>query len=189
MSDAAVRWDMPLLADRNRRPRSAAELDAIADAARDEGYQAGLDQGREAGRAAMAAEAARLRTALTRLQRPLADLDADVEAALVWLAGEIGGALFGHALATDADTPIRLARLALDTLGHGEREVRLYVNATDFDGIRTALDADPAMPPVRLMTDSALGPGENRLETDSTVVDGSLKTRLDRIREQLLAGA
>lgn len=184
--EAAERWHMP---DLNVAPPSAGKLDELAESAYEEGFQRGREEGLAAGQAEIRARIERLETLLGRFAKPLAEVDAEVEQALVMLASEVAGALLCRELRTDPDALLPMVREALATLGDAEREVALHLHPDDVDRVREEFDANGSPAACRLVADAGLAAGECRLETDAAVIDGRFEARLARVREQLLGAS
>lgn len=160
-------------------PPSLEEIQAIQDAAREEGYQAGLAQGHQEGFAIGQAEVRRLTAQiegiLDNFTRPLARLEDEVTAALGELAVRIAGSLVGRAYAADPGLLSELVSEALDAVGGASREVEVRLHPDDIDALAPML---ALVSGARLAADPALGRGDLRVHAEAVRIDGTLEARL-----------
>jgi len=197
-SNDAIRWlappldfvargamadDAPLL-----RPPSLEEIQAIEQAA----YQEGLERGRAEGHAEGLAQgqtevrrlAAQIEGILDNFSRPLDRLENEVVAALSELAVRIAGALVGRAYQTDPMLLQELASEALDAVGGTNREVEVRMHPDDIAALTPVLSL---MPATRLTADHSLSRGDLRVHAESVRIDGTLEARLRGALERVLA--
>lgn len=171
-------------------PPTLEEIQAIQDAAREEGYQAGLAQGHEEGFAQGQAEVRRLTAQiegiLDNFTRPLARLEDEVTAALGELAVRIAGSLIGRAYAAD---PVLLSELvgeALDAVGGASREVEVRLHPDDIHALAPML---ALVSGARLVPDPSLGRGDLRVHAEAVRLDGTLEARLRGALESVIRKA
>lgn len=189
----AVRWVAPGL---STLPAAAAaavalpsvqELQALEEAAREEGYREGLAQGHADGLAAGQAEVrrvvAQIEGILDGFTRPLARLDGEVADALGHLAVRVAGALLGRTYLADPTLLADLVREALDAVGPTQREVELRLHPDDMGVLAPHL---AGLSGVRLTNDSGLARGELRLHSEGLRVDGTLEARLQSCLDSML---
>lgn len=192
MNDA-VRWAAPELAppppppppEPERHLPSVEELEAIEQAARDEGYARGHAEGVASGQAEVRRIVAQMEGILDAFTRPLARLDAEVGDALGALAVRIAGALLGHRYATEPELLEQLAREALELAGSEQRQVELRLHPDDLALLTPHLGM---LEGVRLGADTTLARGDLRLHADGVRIDGSLTARLDAALQRIVAG-
>jgi flagellar assembly protein FliH len=184
-SSAESSIDVPL-----PRPPSLEEIQAIAEAAHRDGYEAGLAQGHQEGFALGSAEVRRLTAQiegiLDNFSRPLARLEDEVTAALGELAVRIAGSLVGRAY--DAD-PVLLSDLvgeALDAVGGASREVEVRLHPDDIQSLAPLL---ALVSGARLVPDPTLGRGDLRVHAESVRIDGTLEARLRGALESVIRKA
>jgi len=124
-------------------PPTLEEIQAIQDAAREEGYAAGLAQGHQEGFAQGQAEVRRLTAQiegiLDNFTRPLARLEDEVTAALGDLAVRIAGSLVGRAYQADPALLSELVSEALDAVGGASREVEVRLHPDDIGALAPML--------------------------------------------------
>ncbi len=196
---AVVRWSAPGLSTAAAPPPSAPlpsvqELQALEEAAREEGYRRGLAEGHAEGFASGQAEVRRLvaqiEGILDGFTRPLARLDGEVADALGHLAVRVAGALLGRTYMADPTLLADLVREALDTVGTTQREVELRLHPDDMGVLAPHL---AGLSGVRLTNDNGLARGELRLHSEGLRVDGTLEARLqsclDSMLEKVAGGA
>ena len=173
-------------------PPTLEEIQAIQDAAREEGYQAGLAQGHQEGFAIGQAEVRRLTAQiegiLDNFTRPLARLEDEVTAALGGLAVRIAGSLVGRAYAADPVLLSELVSEALDAVGGASREVEVRLHPDDIDALAPML---ALVSGARLTPDPSLGRGALRVHAEAVRIDGTLEARLRGALERVVhkAGA
>ncbi|TWI08025.1 FliH/SctL family protein [Aerolutibacter ruishenii] len=195
----AVRWHAPGLATvaAANAPAplpSVQELQALEEAAREEGYRRGLAEGHAEGLASGQAEVrrvvAQIEGILDGFTRPLARLDGEVADALGHLAVRVAGVLLGCTYIADPTLLADLVREALDTVGTTQREVELRLHPDDLGVLAPHL---AGLSGVRLTNDSGLARGELRLHSEGLRVDGTLQARLqsclDSMLEKVVGGA
>jgi len=192
------RWEMPTLdapgSARNPteieeplpQPPSLEEIEAIQNAAHEEGFAAGHAEGLAQAQAEMRRLQARLEGILDAFSRPLGDLEGDVEQALTELAARIAGALVRHAYTLDPALIAGLTREALDSLGEKPRQVEVRLHPEDLDAVEPLL---PAASGVRMIADPALARGDLRVHAEDVRLDARLSTRLEQILPRLLSAA
>ncbi len=185
-----MRWripsfDAPPLRDDGLH--TAAHLDDIESAAYQDGLQRGHAQGYAEGQQQARQEAERLSALIEHIQRPLAQLDDEIERAMLETACAIARRLTMAELSLRPELIEKLVRSALAALPPYVREVRLHMNADDaaFLGSRAELQANPQG--FQIVADAGLQRGDCRISTDSTQLDARLDTRLDAMRMALAA--
>ena len=166
------------------QPPSLEEIEAIQQAAHEEGYSAGHAEGLAQAQAEMRRLQARLEGILDAFSRPLAELEGEVELALAELAARVAGALVRHAYTVEPALIARLTREALDSLGEKPRSVEVRLHPEDLDAVEPLL---PASGGVRVIADPALARGDLRVHAEDVRLDARLSTRLEQILPRLLA--
>src|SRR5690606_22308114 len=160
-------------------PPTLEEIQAIQDAAREEGYQAGFAQGHQDGFAQGQAEVRRLTAQiegiLDNFTRPLARLEDEVTAALGELAVRIAGSLVGRAYEADPALLSELVSEALDAVGGASREVEVRLHPDDIETLAPML---ALVSEARLVPDPTLGRGDLRVHAEAVRIDGTLEARL-----------
>lgn len=185
MSGEVLRWMAPGFDPPSPEPEpelppppalpSVEELQAIEQAAYDEGFQRGHADGLALGQGEIRRVIAQMEGILDGFTRPLARLDGEVADALGDLAVRIAGALVGRAYAADPALLADLVREALDSVGSASREAELRLHPDDLGLIAPHL---ASLDGVRLSADTTLARGELRLNSESVRIDGTLTTRL-----------
>ena len=184
-----VRWTAPGLdarpaeAELPARP-SVEELQAIEQAAFDEGFARGHAEGLASGQAEMRRMLAQMEGILDGFTRPLARLDAEVADALSDLAVRVAGALIGRAYVADPSLLADLVQEALDAMGTTTREVELRLHPDDLGVLAPHL---AGLDGVRLFADTTLARGELRLHGESVRIDGTLAARLQAVLDSTVA--
>jgi flagellar assembly protein FliH len=191
-ASALARWQLPDFSAPEApseppppAPPTAAQLDAIEAAAYEEGYGRGRTEGKIAGAGEAKAQAQRLAALFDHLAKPLAELDAAVESALVALAVQVGRRLAQHELSLE---PSRLAAIvgeAVSALATVPRELRVLLNPEDAQLLKDSLPAPPDVAVWRIVADPALSRGDCRIAGESGWIDGTLETRTAMVAQAL----
>lgn len=190
-AQAATRWIAPgfeapsPVEDLPRMP-SVEELQAIEQAAFDDGFQRGHAEGLATGQGEMRRMIAQMEGILDSFTRPLARLDGEVADALAGLATRIAGTLVGHAYRADPTLLADLVREALDAVGTQTRDVELRLHPDDLGVLMPQLMTLDA---VRLTGDTTLARGELRLHGESVRIDATIDSRLRACLDAMLASA
>ncbi len=184
-----TRWSLPVFdAPADAAPPTAQAIEDIEAAAYEEGKRRGYEDGVQAGREDMRREAARLRALIEQIARPLAQLDEDVERALVDLACALARKLVDESLQCEPQHVVTLARTALAALPPDLRDIRLYAHPDDAALLREQLQPPPEAQQFRVLDDAQLQRGDCRVQTESSYLDARLDTRL-ALAAAALAGA
>lgn len=183
-----TRWHLPTFDSgvelAAAEPLTAQQLEEIEAAAYQEGRERGYEDGLNAGRDEMHKQAARLRGLIEQIARPLAQLDDEVERALVDLSCAVARRLLGEELQAAPERVLALARQALAALPADLRELRLFLHPDDAALVRGQLLPPPEVAEFRVLDDPQLARGDCRVHSESACLDARLDTRL-----ALLAGA
>lgn len=198
--DAAVRrWQAPEVHS-GRSPKPASEageklltadrLAAIEEQARSEGHRLGLEEGRRAGldasRAEMQKKTAQLDALMESITPQLRVFDDVLLAQVSELVLAVARQFVRRELRSQPGEVVRVVRDALSALPASEARVRVYLNPEDAAVVRDALSPDSTERPLQILEDITLSQGGARLETESSVVDASLETRLNTIAARML---
>lgn len=168
-------------------PPTLEEIQAIQDAAQQEGLQRGQTEGYAKGYAQGQAEVRRLATQiegiLDNFSRPLARLESEVVGALGELAVRIAGSLLARAYQHDPALLAELVSEALDAVGGGSRDVEVRLHPDDLATLSPLLTSISGS---RLVADMTLNRGDLRVHAESVRIDGTLEARLRAALEGVL---
>jgi len=181
------RWEAPAFGQPAAAAQSlhtAAQLDALERAAHEEGFARGHADGYAAGAADARNAAQRLQQLLEHCARPLAELDGEVEQALVELALQAARRLVQREYQFDPGLMTGAVHEAVAALATIPRELRVHLHPEDLRLLHDSLERPPELSAWRLVADAALSRGDCRIASDSGWVDATLATR-----EQALARA
>jgi flagellar assembly protein FliH len=190
-SAALKRWQIPVFDEPKPREldglHTAAQLDEIEAAAYQEGLQRGHAQGYADGQREARQEAERLRELIEHLQRPLAQINEDVERAVLDTACAIAKRLAQAELSFQPELIEQIVRTGLAALPSYARELSVYLHPDDAAFLETRPELHSNGQDCRIVVDASLQRGDCRIVTDSTRIDASLDARLATVRAALAA--
>ncbi len=194
--DASV-WEPPEIGDEGLRPArrlpTAAEIEAIEEQARQNGFEAGYAEGHEVGKqeaekAARAKADKQLRETVAKLESlaggltdPLAAAADQLEPELLTLTVALARKVLASELETRPELIEQVLHQALEQLPGRSQEVRVHVHPDDrslLDEYAQSLDTR-----VRWVADTTLARGGCRVESGAASVDASLERRLQQAVE------
>ena len=169
------------------QPPTLEEIQAIQDAARQEGLEQGHAEGHAEGLAQGQAEIRRLvaqiEGILDNFSRPLLRLEGEVVAALGELSVRVAGQLLGRAYQAEPALLQELVNEALEAVGGSSREVEVRLHPDDIAALAPLLKLAPGQ---RLSPDPGLSRGDLRVHAESVRIDGTLEARLRGALETVL---
>lgn len=159
---------------------TAAEIEAMFDDARREGYEAGFVEGAELARL----QASRLGELADGLDGALKQLDQEVADEVVGLAIEVARQMVRRALVENPEEAlIETVRAALNQLP--QAQVRIHVHPDDVALIRTYIAEQPTHLHHQIVEDDSVTRGGCRLQGTASEIDATVETRWRRILEGL----
>ncbi len=173
------------------QPITLEELEAIRQDAYNEGFATGEKDGFHAGqlRARQEAETQlqarleRLEQLMAQLLEPIAEQDQQLEEALVGVVGHVCREVIQRELTTDSSQLGDILRTALRLLPLGAENLRIHVNPQDFELVKALRERHEEQ--WRILEDEALLPGGCRVESEHSLIDASVETRLSQALTQL----
>lgn len=199
------RWELPavegviLESDHGKkpdRPPTAEELEAMQQAAYEEGFTLGRKEGHAIGkkeayeeaRIQLDAQAATLTSVLNTLSEPLKQVDEEVEQSLADMVGLIAKHLVRRELKTNPGEIIGVVRHVMGHLPLSARHPRIHLNPEDVDLVKNALSLDDEKATWRLEADPLITRGGCLVETHSSFIDATVEARLAAEISQMLGG-
>jgi len=178
-------------------PPTAAALEQLQQAAYTEGYEKGQKEGFEFGHKEGLAKAKQelqrytnqLEQLLGTFEKPLRDLDNQVERELLSLVISIVRQLVRREVKSDPQLIIGVVREALSILPVSSRNVRLMVHPEDAELIREIYALSEIEVGWTLVEDPVINRGGCKVVTDTSQIDATLESRLASLIAPLLAGA
>jgi len=173
------------------KPLTLDELEAIRQDAYNEGFSAGEKDGFHAGQLKAKQEAevvlqgkvALLEQLMAQLFEPIAEQDQQVERALVQLVSQMTREVIRRELVSDSSQLAQVLREALKLLPMGAGNVRIHINPQDFELVKALRERHEET--WRILEDEQLQPGGCRVESEHSLIDASIETRLDLALKQL----
>jgi flagellar assembly protein FliH len=157
------------------QPPTLEEIQAIQDAARQEGLEQGHAEGYAQGQAEVRRLVAQIDGILDNFSRPLVRLEDEVVLALGELAVRVAGQLLGRAYEAEPALLQELVNEALEAVGGSSREVEVRLHPDDIAALAPLLRLAPGQ---RLSPDPGLSRGDLRVHAESVRIDGTLDARL-----------
>ncbi|MEW8507025.1 MAG: flagellar assembly protein FliH [Candidatus Thiodiazotropha sp.] len=178
-------------------PPTAAALEEIQKQAYEEGFEKGKQEGFEYGHKEGLAQAQRdiqhyiahLDNLLSHFERPLKDLDNQVEKELLSLVIAIVKQLLRREVKSDPNLIVGVVREALSVLPVSSNNVRLLLHPEDAELIREVYALGENEVGWNLIEDPVINRGGCKVVTDTSQIDGTLESRLATLIAPLLAGA
>ena len=166
---------------------TAEEVEAIRNAAREEGLRQGQQQGHQegyaTGRAIALAEGQRLAALALQLDEAVATLDQQVAEDLLGLALEVARQVVRQAIAVKPELLLGVVREALAQMP--QLHVMIHLHPDDAGLTRSYLGEQLAHAGHRIVEDPRLARGDCVIESGSSQLDASVATRWKRVAESL----
>lgn len=158
---------------------TAADIEAMFEDARHEGFDAGFTEGTELARQ----QAARLADLAHCFEEALTRLDQDIAEEVVALAVEIARKMVGQSLVSHPEAINETVRSALLQLP--QVQLRIYLHPEDAALVREHLAEQSSQFRHQLIEDNTMSRGGCRVSTPGGEIDATLETRWRRILEGL----
>ncbi len=173
------------------KPLTLDELEAIRQDAYNEGFSTGEKDGFRAGQlkakqeaeVALAERLSGLEQVMSQLFEPIAEQDQELEVALVNLVSRMTREVIQRELNSDSSQLRQILREALKLLPMGADNVRIHLNPQDFELVKALRERHEES--WRILEDDALLPGGCRVESEHSLIDASVETRLAQALNQL----
>jgi flagellar assembly protein FliH len=159
---------------------TAAQLDALERQVKDEAKQRGYEEGLAAGKAEIAARIARLEALAAAFALPFQELEQAVEDEVVGLAVQLARHLVRREIAQDPAILHAAVADCIATLATNVRDITIYFNSEDAALVRGELKGG-AEQRFKIAVDASLGRGDLRLQSESSLVDGTIAARCAEI--------
>jgi flagellar assembly protein FliH len=180
--EACRRWHVPQLDDAYAAPSGTAE----GGKARETGFEQGRQEGIEAGRAELQHQVRHWAGLAQTLAKPFAELDEQVEQQLLELAIAVARQLVQRELSVDPGLVLGAVRQAMAALPVAARGIRIQLRPEDAQLVREQV---PALEEnCEIVEDLQLERGGCLVSTETSRVDATLQTRIDRILSAVLGG-
>lgn len=173
---------------------TADQLEQIQKAAYEEGFKQGKKDGFEyghkealsQGQAEISKKAVRFEQFMSLLERPLQQLDDQVERELIEMVISMVRQLVRREVRTDPEQIIGVVREALSILPVSSRGIRVVLHPDDATLVREIYELSENELGWKIIEDPVLARGGCRILTDSSQVDATLESRLASLIAPLL---
>lgn len=199
LASAYERWEVPRVVSvsdvdaENANPLTVEELEAVQQAAQEEGFKLGYDEGYQQGHQAglKAAEAdikqqaEQWKALLDQLNHPLKAVDTLVEQELLSLVNLLTRQVVYRELQLQQESVITAVKEALAVLPVSNRQLKVYLNPEDMELVKNSLkmDEDTGW---QWYEDPLISRGGVKLTTADTTIDATVETRLNNLISRLL---
>jgi flagellar assembly protein FliH len=172
---------------------TAAELEALREGARAEGYAEGLEEGRaaghaealEAGRQDVAAEMDTLRAMAASFSGAVTAADETIASDVLDLALHLARSMVRTAFTVRPELIIPIVREAIDYLPVLQQPAILALNPDDIEIVRAALSDELDKGGWRVVADPQVGRGGCKVDTASNQIDAQAGARWARLAQAL----
>lgn len=179
-----VRGNIVGLKDEALRPQTVEDLEALQKQAYKEGMQQGIEDGKKAGMAELQARAEQLVGIMHVLDKPLQELDKDVEKQLIGLTIRLTRMLLKKECSTEDQHIQGVIHEALDFLPIQSRHIQVRLNPADIALLRDG-GVDLEAQDWSCIEDPDVSQGGCLVESDQSHIDATVETRLQQLVDQL----
>jgi flagellar assembly protein FliH len=200
LANAYERWEVPRMVSvsdveaENTNPLTVEALEAVQQAAQEEGFKLGYDegfqQGHEAGLKAgetdILQQAQQWKALIDSLNNPLKSVDSIVEQDLLSMISLLVRQMVYHELQQKPEMVLTAVREALAVLPVSDRQLKVYLNPEDMELVKNGLklDEDTGW---QWYEDPLVSRGGAKLVTADTTIDATVETRLNNLISRLLS--
>lgn len=200
LANAYERWEVPRVVSvsdveaENTNPLTVEALEAVQQAAQEEGFKLGYDegfqQGHEAGLKAgetdILQQAQQWKALIDSLNNPLKSVDSIVEQDLLSMISLLVRQMVYHELQQKPELVLTAVREALAVLPVSDRQLKVYLNPEDMELVKNGLklDEDTGW---QWYEDPLVSRGGAKLVTADTTIDATVETRLNNLISRLLS--
>lgn len=168
------------------QPVTAGQLEALQEAARQEGFRQGREEGLAAAAQELAGKAQEWAALLDALARPLAAVERRVLDELFALAAAVSRQIVRRELQLAPDEIVGVIREALAALPSQAADIRVELHPQDAELVREVLHDGTGERAWRIVEDPALSRGGCRVRSDASRVDATVEHRLNQAIAALL---
>jgi flagellar assembly protein FliH len=200
LANAYERWEVPRMVSvsdieaENTNPLTVEALEAVQQAAQeegfklgyDEGYQQGHEAGLKAGEADILQQAQHWQSLIESLNSPLKAVDTQVEQDLLSMLSLLARQMIYQEIRQRPELVLTAVREALAVLPVSDRQLKVYLNPEDMELVKTGLklDEDTGW---QWYEDPLVSRGGVKLVTADTTIDATVETRLNNLISRLLS--
>lgn len=149
---------------------TAAEIEAMQNQAREEGYQAGFAEGKQ-----------RINSLLTALDQAMRQAEQDIAQDVLDLALEVARQMVQQTLRHNPEVLLNTIRAAINSLPHLSQGAHLLLHPQDAEMIRQNIGEQLGHTGWKILEDAQITPGGVRIETHHSQIDASVEQRWKRI--------
>ncbi len=200
LANAYERWEVPRVVSvsdveaENTNPLTVEALEAVQQAAQEEGFKLGYDEGFQqgheaglkAGEADILQQAQQWKVLIDSLNNPLKSVDSLVEQDLLSMISLLVRQMVYHELQQNPELVLTAVRKALAVLPVSDRQLKVYLNPEDMEMVKNGLklDEDTGW---QWYEDPLVSRGGAKLVTADTTIDATVETRLNNLISRLLS--
>ena len=176
---------LPSVPTMNPAELIAAELTALRQQARDEGYAAGRQAGYATGRQQVETDTANLHTLMQNLQLAINQIDEQLAQSLLNLSLEIAQKMLLEVLHVKQDVILQIVSAAIGNLPHFNQNAHLIMHPLDAELVREKLGEQLAQAGWKIFADEQIEQGGCRVETAHSNIDATNSTRWQHIVQSI----
>ena len=163
----------------------AAELTALRQQARDEGYAAGMQAGYATGQQQVLTDTAHLQTLMQNLQLAINQIDEQLAQSLLNLSLEIARKMLLEVLHVKNDIILQIVSAAIGNLPHFNQNAHLIMHPLDAELVREKLGEQLTQGGWKIFSDEQIERGGCRVETAHSNIDATNSTRWQHIVQSI----
>lgn len=149
---------------------TAAEIEAMQNQAREEGYQAGYAEGKQ-----------RMSKLLSALDQAMQQAEQDIAQDVLDLALEVARQMVQQTLKHNPEVLLNTIRAAINALPHLSQGAHLLLHPQDAEMIRQHIGEQLGHTGWKIIEDAQITPGGVRVETHHSQIDATVEHRWKRI--------
>lgn len=199
LANAYERWEIPRVVSvsdveaEQTNPLTVEALEAVQQAAQeegfklgyDEGYQQGHEAGLKAGEADILHQAQQWKSLIESLNNPLKKVDTIVENDLLSMVSLLVRQMIYQEIQQRPELILTAIREALAVLPVSDRQLKVYLNPEDMELVKNGLKLDENTG-WQWYEDPLVSRGGAKLVTADTTIDATVETRLNNLISRLL---
>lgn len=199
LASAYERWEAPTMVSVSDIEESqlhiptAEEIDEIRKAAQEDGFKDGFEKGRhdglQAGQTEIQQQVSELQTLISLLNKPLLDIEEDIEQQVVSLTVLLVKQIARNELKMSPEHITDVFKAAMAQLPLMNRQLKIHLHPEDYKLIQQGITVAPNDDEWQWIEDATVTRGGLEIDSIDTHIDATVETRLNSAIEKLLGEA